>query len=507
MAEKSITKIEALPKFGKFSATPAKKKRVAAYARVSTDHDEQLTSFEAQKDYFQKIIESRVDWELVKIYADYGISAAGIKRRKQFSQMIQDCEDGKIDIVLVKSLSRFARNTVDSLTVIRRLKELGIGIWFEKESIWTLDSKGELLITIMSSISEEESRSISQNVKWGKRKMFSDGKGSLAYSNFLGYDKGQNKFEMVINEEQAVIVRRIYRMCLQGFTASTIAKTLTADGIPTPSGCKKWSQSTVWSICRNEKYKGDLCMQKYFQEDFPSKKCHRNDGQLPKYYVEADHDAIVAPELFDYVQTLHEERSEEEKNRYSGVDYLSSKIICGKCGRPFGPRPWHSTTYNNVVWQCRSAGGHKHYGGNCGNHHVYDEILKMLIHDMAREMMEKRGVLDTVRELARENLSDKKAVEVGSYLDRFVSEDIWETAEDLDDLTYILKKATVTEDGRLVAEFLDGTAAERVLPDYSPLKPKRAAQGQDKPEEAKAAAVESEKAEQKDLPPGATVRK
>lgn len=140
---KNITKIEALPKFGKFSATPAKKKRVAAYARVSTDHDEQLTSFEAQRDYFQKMIENRVDWELVKIYADYGISAAGIKRRKQFAQMIQDCEDGKIDIVLVKSISRFARNTVDSLTVIRRLKELGIGIWFEKESLWTLDSKGD----------------------------------------------------------------------------------------------------------------------------------------------------------------------------------------------------------------------------------------------------------------------------------------------------------------------------------------------------------------------------
>ena len=246
-------------------------------------------------------------------------------------------------------------------------------------------------------------------------------------------------------------------------------------------------------------------MQKYFQEDFPSKKCHRNDGQLPKYYVEADHDAIVAPELFDYAQSLHEERSEEEKSRYSGVDYLSSKIICGKCGRPFGPRPWHSTTYNNVVWQCRTAGGHKHYGGNCGNHHVYDEILKMLLHDMARELMKERGVLDVVAGLERENLSERKAVEVGSYLDRFICGDIWETAEDLDDLAYILKKATVTEDGRLVAEFLDGTTAERILPEYSPLKPKKA--DEQAKAKAKATAVEPEKAEGNALPPGTTVKK
>ena len=464
--KKNITKIEALPKLGAFTAESARKKRVAAYARVSTDHEEQETSFEAQKDYYMRMILERPDWELVKVYADQGISAAGVKRRKQFSQMIEDCEAGKIDIVLCKSISRFARNTLDSLTVIRRLKELGIGIWFEKEAIWTLDSKGELLITIMSSISQEESRSISENVKWGRRKMFQDGKGSLAYSRFLGYDRGKHKFEMVINEEEAVIVRRIYRMALQGYTAHTIAKTLTANGIHTPSGCKRWSASTISSICENEKYRGDFCMQKYFQEDFPSKKCHKNDGQLPKYYASEDHEAIIAPEIFDYVQSLREGLSDNDKVTGSVVDFLSSKVCCGKCGMKYGSRPWHSTTYNNMVWQCRSRNGRGTY---CGNHYVYDELLKKLIHEMARSLIKERGILEDFMDTVRESQSERKAADVEDYLGCFMERDGWEMYEDLDDLAYIIKRVVVEEDGRLTVELLDGTTTSCDIPEYSPI--------------------------------------
>jgi site-specific DNA recombinase len=212
-------------------------RRTAAYARVSTDSEEQLTSYEAQVDYYTKYIKERPDWEFVGIYTDEGISATNTKKRDGFKQMVADALDGKIDLIITKSVSRFARNTVDSLVTVRQLKEKGVEVYFEKENIYTLDSKGELLITIMSSLAQEESRSISENVTWGQRKRMADGKISLPYAQFLGYEKGENGLPRIV-ESEAEIIRMIFRSFMEGKTPSAIAKHLESEEIPSPSGKK-----------------------------------------------------------------------------------------------------------------------------------------------------------------------------------------------------------------------------------------------------------------------------
>ena len=256
-----------------------KKRKVAGYARVSTDKDEQFTSFEAQTDYYTKFIQSNSAWEFVKVYTDEGITGTSTRHREGFNQMVEDALAGKIDLIITKSVSRFARNTVDSLTTVRKLKEHGVEVYFEKENIYTFDGKGELLITIMSSLAQEESRSISENVTWGQRKRMADGKVNIPYKHFLGYEHGEGKdAPPVVNPEQAEIVKRIYREFKSGKTAWTIAKELTADGIPTPAGRTKWPQSTIESILTNEKYKGAALLQKRVTLDFLSSR--QKNGRL-----------------------------------------------------------------------------------------------------------------------------------------------------------------------------------------------------------------------------------
>ena len=257
--------------FSSQTTVEGRKRRVAAYARVSTDSDEQFTSFEAQVDYYTRYIAEHSEWLFVKVYADEGISGTSTKHRVGFNEMIEDALAGKIDLIVTKSISRFARNTIDTLTTVRQLKEKGIEVFFEKENIYTLDSKGELLITIMSSIAQEESRSISENVTWGQRKRFADGKVSLPYKNFLGYRRGKDGKPQIV-ESEAKIVRKIYRLFLEGLTPTHIARTLTEEGIPTPGGKVIWQNSTVESILTNEKYKGDALLQKKYTVDFLSKK-------------------------------------------------------------------------------------------------------------------------------------------------------------------------------------------------------------------------------------------
>ena len=353
MKDRIITEIAPLPKPATFKDTTKAILRVAAYARVSTDHEDQQLSLLAQKEYYKKLILERPCWQFVQVYVDDGISGLRTEHREGFNRMIEDCLAGAIDLVLTKSISRFARNTVDSVSTIRRLKECGIGVYFEKENIFSLDSKGEFLLTIMSSLAQEESRSISENVTWGQRKRLADGKTSLAYSRFLGYDKGKEKYEMVVNEEQAVTARRIFFMFLQGYTAHAISRMLTEESVPTPGGCDMWYASTVQSIIQNEKYKGDALLQKEYIVDFLTKKLKKNEGELPQYYVKEDHEPIISPWLFDYVQKCLKERG-DISGRYSGVTVLSSKLECGICGSIYTPRPWHSTSYNNLVWQCRN---------------------------------------------------------------------------------------------------------------------------------------------------------
>ena len=269
----------------KYTATPLsckKKRKVAAYARVSTDHEEQQSSYEAQVDYYTTYIQGRDDWEFVSVYADEGITGCNTKKRDGFNSMVEDALAGKIDLIITKSVSRFARNTVDSLTTIRKLKEHGTECYFEKENIWTFDGKGELLLTIMSSLAQEESRSISENCTWGQRKRFQDGKVTVPFGRFLGYDRGEDG-NLVLNEDEAQIIRRIYGLFLQGRSPYAIAKVLTSEGIPTPGKKKTWSASTVKSILTNEKYKGDALLQKVYTEDFLTKKKIKNDGPVPQY--------------------------------------------------------------------------------------------------------------------------------------------------------------------------------------------------------------------------------
>ena len=352
MANKKVTTIPAtISKFNLAPINEVKKRRVAGYARVSTDSEEQQTSYEAQVDYYTNYIKSRDDWEFVQVYTDEGISATNTKKRDGFKRMVKDALDGKIDLIVTKSVSRFARNTVDSLSTIRKLKEHGTEVFFEKENIWTFDSKGELLITIMSSLAQEESRSISENCTWGQRKRFADGKVTVPFERFLGYDRGEDG-NLVVNPEQAKVVKKIYRLFLQGYSPFGIAKELTGKGILTPGGKKKWSARTVAAILSNEKYKGDALLQKSFTVDFLTKEKKKNEGEIPQYYVTGNHEAIIPPSTFDRVQRLLEQRK-AGKNRISSVSIYSSKIKCGDCGSWYGSKTWHSTSkYRQKIWQC-----------------------------------------------------------------------------------------------------------------------------------------------------------
>lgn len=279
---KQVTIIPA--KLNRATFTPLdqpKKRKVAGYARVSTDSEEQQTSYEAQVSYYTEYIQKRDDWEFAGVYTDQGISATNTKHRDGFNRMIADALDGKIDLIVTKSVSRFARNTVDSLTTVRKLKEKGVEVYFEKENIYTLDSKGELFITIMSSLAQEESRSISENVTWGQRKRMADGKVTMPYGRFLGYRKGEDGLPEIVPEE-AEIVRLIYKSFMEGLSYYKIARMLMEREIPAPAGGEKWYTRTVESILTNEKYKGSALLQKKFTVDFLTKKQKVNEGEVPQ---------------------------------------------------------------------------------------------------------------------------------------------------------------------------------------------------------------------------------
>ena len=390
---KKVRKIHAtLNQFTSEPVAVSRKKKVAGYARVSTDREEQATSYEAQMTYYKTYIEGHEDWEFVGMYSDEGITATNTKKRDGFNQMVEDALDGKIDLIITKSVSRFARNTVDSLTTIRKLKEKGIEVYFEKENIWTLDAKGELMITIMSSLAQEESRSISENTTWGKRKQFADGKGSVAFSWFLGYDK-----DFKINEEQAATVRLIYRLFISGLSFYAITKELESRGIKSPSGKDRWHISTVKSILTNEKYRGDALLQKQYTTDFLQKKRKTNNGEIPQYYVEEHHEAIIPPAQFDFVQAELARR--EQNGRYSGVSIFSNKIKCGCCGGWYGSKVWHSTDkYRKVIYRCN-----RKYGKDtppCNTPHLSEEEIKKLFLKALNALVEaKEETIENLQEL------------------------------------------------------------------------------------------------------------
>ena len=390
--EKVVRVIEPLYNPVAPSFIPTQRKRVAAYARVSTEQEEQANSYEAQIDYYTKHIKAKAEWDFAGIYTDEGISATSTKKRDGFNRMIADALAGKIDLILTKSVSRFARNTVDTLTTVRRLKDKGIEVYFEKENIFTMDSKGELLITIMSSLAQEESRSISENVTWGKRKSFQDGKLIMPYKSFLGYTKGLDDKPIIVPEE-AAIVRRIYRLFMEGKTVNTIARLLTKEGIPTPRNKSKWYGSTVKSILTNEKYKGDALLQKTYGVNFLTKERKPNMGELPKYYVEHSHPAIIEPEEWSMVQL----EMAKEQRAHQSISPFAGKLICGSCGAFFTEKHWHSTDkYHKVIWQCLD----KYKGKVCKTPHLDEEDIKKAFLTAISELLtDRKKLLDDCRHI------------------------------------------------------------------------------------------------------------
>ena len=333
------------------------KLRVAAYCRVSTDSDEQAGSYETQVAHYTEYIARNPDWELAGIYADEGISGTNTKKREQFNAMIDDCMAGKIDKVITKSISRFARNTLDCLKYVRLLKDKNIAIIFEKENINTLEASGELLLTIMASLAQQESESISQNVKLGLRFRYQEGKVQVNHNNFLGYTKDENG-KLVVDEQEAKVVRRIYREYLEGYTFGDIARGLEADGILTGGKRKKWHESTIQGILQNEKYIGDALLQKTITIDFIEKTRIRNDGSVPQYYVKESQEAIIPRDIFTMVQEEMVRRqnlvSGKDKKRriHSSKFALTNICTCSKCGEIYRRIHWNNRGKESYVWRC-----------------------------------------------------------------------------------------------------------------------------------------------------------
>ncbi len=355
------------------------KLRVAAYARVSTEHEEQESSYEAQVNHFTKYIAEREDWEMVKIYADPGLSGKNIKR-PEFLKLMRDCEIGLVDKIITKSVSRFARNTLDCVQSARKLKNMGIGVYFEKENLDTLQESSEFVLTIMASLAEEESRSISNNIRWSVKKRFENGEVIMATAHFLGYTKEKKGGALKIVPEEAITVRRIYGEFLDGYSLQEIANGLMRDGIPSPSGKEKWHPTTIKSILQNEKYMGDSHLQKTYLPDFLSPRRIKNEGQADSYYVEDSHAAIISKEMFGLVQQEFIGRNELRSSirtghgKYSGKYAFSGMIICGECGETYRRHQQYNAYKKYYIWVCKR---HENTGKeNCGAKPISEEALE-----------------------------------------------------------------------------------------------------------------------------------
>lgn len=358
---KKVSMIPAKPQYDRSIKLSEKKLRVAAYCRVSTELEEQESSYEAQVEYYTRKIQETENWKLAGIYADDGKSATNTKKRDDFKAMIKDAESGKIDMILTKSVSRFARNTVDSLLTIRKLKEKNVAVVFEKEGVNTLDGTGEILITILSSLAQEESRNISENTRWGVVRKFEKGKVIVNHNKFMGYTKNENG-DLVIVPKEAEIVRLVFRLYLEGYSTGKIAKYLEEQKIKTATGLEKWHDTVVLKMLRNEKYMGDALLQKTYTVDFMTKKKVMNKGIVPQYYVEDDHEAIIPKDLFYRVQEELARRAsvnksavtrkKNMKSKYSSEYALTGILLCGECGQEYRRVTWARNGKKKIVWRC-----------------------------------------------------------------------------------------------------------------------------------------------------------
>lgn len=319
------------------------KRRVAAYCRVSSHSDEQLDSYFAQISYYETMIKSNSAYDFAGIYADEGISGTSIKNRDSFLRMLQDARDGHIDMIITKNISRFGRNTLDCLKCIRELRMLNVDVYFEKENLHSLAKEGELLLSLLAALAQQEIISHSENVKWGKRRKFEKGDiGSIAWHNITGYSKNK-KGEVVIIEEQAAIIRRIYKEFLAGNGVRNIADQLNEEEIPLIRG-KAWEPAHIQKLLLNEKYSGDIIFQRQITPDPMTKRQVKNQGQLPQYYCKDSHPAIINREIWDCVQLEIELRrrycedhsvTKYQNSKYEDTLPLTGKIICGYCNHSY----------------------------------------------------------------------------------------------------------------------------------------------------------------------------
>jgi len=438
------------------TADAEKPLRVAAYCRVSTDSDEQAGSYEAQIEHYTDKINNTAGWSMAGIYADDGISATTMLKREQFNKMIEDAHAGRIDMIITKSISRFARNTVDCLKTIRDLKDLHIPVLFEKENINTMESSGELLLTIMASLSQQESQSISQNVKMGIQYRFQQGKVRVNHSRFLGYTKDKDTGSLVIVEEEAKVVRRIYRDFLNGAGYAEIARALEADFIANGAGNLKWQPSNIKQILQNEKYVGDALLQKTVTTDFLSKKRVKNDGSVQQYYVEEDHPAIIPREVYDAVQ---EEIARRAGSR-GAKHYLTGRVVCAECGEQLVVMTW-IYPYQHNVWRCSN----RMRGGGCRCRTVKDdEILSAVGRAVQWAVENKKAFVEKLKEIGYffpERVEELLEEEAFKRLpgEGETSSFVGDSEDSVALIRALVKVITVSENG-VEIEMRDGTVIE-----------------------------------------------
>ena len=397
--------------------------RVAAYVRVSTDDDEQLGSFESQKKYYEEKINSKKEWVMAGIFADEAITGTKVDKRIQFQEMIARCMDGEIDMIITKSISRFARNTLDTLKYVRLLKDRNIGVVFEKENIDTLTMKGEVALTILSSLSQQEIESLSSNVKMGLKMKMKRGE-ILGFNGCLGYDYHPEDKSITVNPDEAETVRTIYDLYLQGYGSTTIARMLTEMGRKNKKGIISWGASGIRGVLKNEKYKGDLLMGKSFTVDPIGKRRIANMGKEEKYYTKDHHEPIVSREVWDKVQQIRHERNKGRVMKDNGMrerstrQYtFSSKCECGFCGHKLSRRSRHqSTIVTNPVWQCMNAT--KNGIASCPNCKSIDErVLEGAFLDVFHQLAENfddvlESVLATVETVIRDDADLKRVKQI-----------------------------------------------------------------------------------------------
>lgn len=338
-----------------------KQLRVVAYCRVSTKQEEQLNSYETQKNYYTEKINAEPNWTLAGIFADKGITGTSIKKRDEFKKMIRLCRQGKVDMIITKSISRFARNTVDCLVYIRKLKEMGVDVFFEEQGIHSTQPGAEFYITIYGSIAQSESENISANVKWGKEQSAREGKVAFHYKNFLGFRKGEDGRPEIVSE-QAQVIQFIYDSFLSGDSIGGIKDKLEELKIPSPSGKAEWHYSTIQSILKNEKYKGDGIINKTYIEDCISKKVRLNNGERVKFYVENNHEGIISSEKYALVQEelarrtskpkIKQKGTKTEQGKYSSKYALTELLVCGECKTPYRRCTWTMKGKKKIVWRC-----------------------------------------------------------------------------------------------------------------------------------------------------------